>query len=888
MASPRESNSMSLKRKFVEDFLSKECKSRRIKAENGPSFDSSTKRCKCGCIRPNLANDCVNFLKSGIPIRIMYYKQGSWHNFPEQIMRFLIEEFSGSKSSAVSVMDGDPVLIDFLSMTMVNLKSNRQRSVAWIDNTSKCFSPSLFFDEEIYDMVKGDAANVQGNAQGMILDKPVNSPPEVVKQVVVESSLLVSQKPSGADILRKKITSVERGSKDFLFVQDRFLSGMGPFATANNLLRVYRYSPNDITAQCRLQAFERQIISTREQRGDANVRYGWLGSRKNDIVRILINGLGTTEKPAEKSDLSAGVYLSPENRTFTSVGLCDVDEKGVQYILLCQVIMGNMEAVDPGSQELFPSSDVYDSGVDDCLEPKCYVMWPSHLSTHMRLEYLVSFKLTPDFRSYLLHLKGLWFRPPKEVAIDISTLEPASCEIGEGPTTPWIPFKVLFGLVQDNISSIAKELLFHHYEELKESKITREEMVKKMMIIAGKKLLLEALNKLSYCPSSWYKSSAKAVSSDPARMAAEHDPARTAAQQLSLDETSRDCSLTLSSNCVDSHAPSAMVAHSAAVSTNGFGALPTDIVPKGHDCIAPSGVPKISSSAGVKCPGPKGRDFPRQVISRGNSPTQYARYQDPIVTRMPPVSRDALLRTASGISASPGMEVCNSATPTTGLPCASLVQTNTYLVPTNASKSHGILATGFAHGPRGCESSVPSLALGESKIAGAKYLSSAPVTPGGQEFLSLSIASQSLVPHSVKRSDSSTAVRPPLYAPGRGHSPSVSTGVHDSLTLSMTTKGHSPSASRAEPKCHGSPTVAMESCRPQVMDATTKVHNAPTPSTMFSFTNTNACAGDTAVTRELKDQAAQNKEPGPVLEASSIDAADTLITLSTPREKGEQ
>nr|CAB3488644.1 unnamed protein product [Digitaria exilis] len=709
MASPRESNSMSLKRKFVEDFLSKECKSRRIKAENGPSFDSSTKRCKCGCIRPNLANDCVNFLKSGIPIRIMYYKQGSWHNFPEQIMRFLIEEFSGSKSSAVSVMDGDPVLIDFLSMTMVNLKSNRQRSVAWIDNTSKCFSPSLFFDEEIYDMVKGDAANVQGNAQGMILDKPVNSPPEVVKQVVVESSLLVSQKPSGADILRKKITSVERGSKDFLFVQDRFLSGMGPFATANNLLRVYRYSPNDITAQCRLQAFERQIISTREQRGDANVRYGWLGSRKNDIVRILINGLGTTEKPAEKSDLSAGVYLSPENRTFTSVGLCDVDEKGVQYILLCQVIMGNMEAVDPGSQELFPSSDVYDSGVDDCLEPKCYVMWPSHLSTHMRLEYLVSFKLTPDFRSYLLHLKGLWFRPPKEVAIDISTLEPyptgpicmqASCEIGEGPTTPWIPFKVLFGLVQDNISSIAKELLFHHYEELKESKITREEMVKKMMIIAGKKLLLEALNKLSYCPSSWYKSSAKAVSSDPARMAAEHDPARTAAQQLSLDETSRDCSLTLSS---------------------------------------------------------------------------------------------------------------------------------------------------------------------------AKYLSSAPVTPGGQEFLSLSIASQSLVPHSVKRSDSSTAVRPPLYAPGRGHSPSVSTGVHDSLTLSMTTKGHSPSASRAEPKCHGSPTVAMESCRPQVMDATTKVHNAPTP-----------------ITRELKDQAAQNKEPGPVLEASSIDAADTLITLSTPREKGEQ
>jgi hypothetical protein len=33
---------------------------------------------------------------------------------------------------------------------------------------------------------------------------------------------------------------------------------------------------------------------------------------------------------------------------FTSVGLCDVDKKGVQYMLLCQVILGNLEAVEPG------------------------------------------------------------------------------------------------------------------------------------------------------------------------------------------------------------------------------------------------------------------------------------------------------------------------------------------------------------------------------------------------------------------------------------------------------------------------------------------------------------------------------------------------------------
>ena len=50
----------------------------------------------------------------------------------------------------------------------------------------------------------------------------------------------------------------------------------------------------------------------------------------------------------------------------------------------------------------FPTSEIYDSGVDNCLNPKCYVMWPSHLSTHMQLEYLVSFKLAPEARSKII------------------------------------------------------------------------------------------------------------------------------------------------------------------------------------------------------------------------------------------------------------------------------------------------------------------------------------------------------------------------------------------------------------------------------------------------------------------------------------------------------
>lgn len=876
MASPQESKPLCLKRKVVDDCLSKECKSRRVKVDNGP-HDPSAKLCKCCCTRPNLASDCVNYLKSGVPSRIVFYRQGSWHNFPELIMKSLIEEFKGGKSSVVAVLEDEPVLVDFLSMTLVNLKTRKQRSVAWYDDTGKGFFPSLFFDEEADEMTNVDAGKVDDSAPGIMSDKVVNSPPEVVKQVVLESSPPDQQKPSTADVLRKKITSVDRGSEDFLVVQDLFLSGMGPFATPHNILHIHRYSPNDITAQCRLQAFERQMSCTKEDRGDSNVRYGWLGSTKSDIVRILINGFGSTGKPAEKACLSAGVYLSPEDRAFTSVGLCDVDEKAVQYMLLCRVILGNMEAITPGSQDTFPSSEIYDSGVDDCSNPKCYVMWPSHVNTHIRLEYLVSFRLSSKVRNYLLGLKGLWFHPsPKDVAMDISTLQPIMGQTGEAPTSPWISFRVLFAMIQENISSVARELLFHHYEELKENEITREEMVKKMIIIVGEKLLLETLKKLHYCPSLWYKSSVEVMSSDPARIAAE-DPSRTTEEHISLDQTTGNCALTLG-NHGDSYAPNTLPESSAALSTKGCDSPAVGLVLKSHDSLAPSGVPEASTSS-ARCRAsssvePKARDSPIQIMSPENSANHGAKIPDSFAARIAPIVHDGLLRTASGKSASLGAEGYNCVAPNMrpgGYPS---------LAPTKVKKMRGAVAPGL--GPKGSQSPGPSLALGNSKSIGMKTPSSVPrMKVEGQEFLSLSIAPQSPVLYPSKGpSDLISCAAPPAHVPGDGKSSALSTEACGSLALSIAPKRHDPPApSNNEPKCQGAPTTRAVpgSQQPQAPSADAKGHTAPTPTAM-----------------ELENQAVQlgpsNKPSGPAtteLGSNVAQAADILVALSTPREKGK-
>jgi len=263
------------------------------------------------------------------------------------------------------------------------------------------------------------------------------------------------------------------------------------------------------------------------------------------------------------------------------------------------------------------------------------------------------------------------------------------------------------------------------------------------------------LKKLHYCPSLWYKPSVEAVSSHPVMAAQE---------QLSLDKAGGNCSITLNVDHGDSHAPNAVAEHAIVVSNKGCDALATDMVPKGHECLAASGVPETSNSVSVICGSstsvePKGRDSHMQIMPPGTSSTLCAKNQGSSMGRMAPIVHDGLLRTISGNSASPGQEVCKSATPIAGHSgYASLAQTN-------ASKPHGVSAPGLIS--KGYESVVPSLALGNSKSTGVKRLNSAPrMTPEGQEFLSLGIASRP-APHLVKLQDSLTSVAiPPDHMPG--------------------------------------------------------------------------------------------------------------------------
>lgn len=53
-----------------------------------------------------------------------------------------------------------------------------------------------------------------------------------------------------------------------------------------------------------------------------------------------------------------------------------------------------MEPVHLGSKQCYPSCEDFDSGVDDPIDPRHYIVWNMNMNTHIYPEFVVSFKVS--------------------------------------------------------------------------------------------------------------------------------------------------------------------------------------------------------------------------------------------------------------------------------------------------------------------------------------------------------------------------------------------------------------------------------------------------------------------------------------------------------------
>jgi len=95
-------------------------------------------------ISKSLIKYCFNYKKSGMLKYLMFYKNGEWLNYPEDVVNLVKKDFKNKKAVIEVGLDGQKVVLDFLHMYHVYLKTGLQQPIAWIDEEENNFFPKDF------------------------------------------------------------------------------------------------------------------------------------------------------------------------------------------------------------------------------------------------------------------------------------------------------------------------------------------------------------------------------------------------------------------------------------------------------------------------------------------------------------------------------------------------------------------------------------------------------------------------------------------------------------------------------------------------------------------------------------------------------------------------
>ncbi|KAJ8753511.1 hypothetical protein K2173_022752 [Erythroxylum novogranatense] len=250
-------------------------------------------------------------------------------------------------------------------------------------------------------------------------------------------------------------------------IRRNFLSRLGFLGAQTKVVAIHRNPYSDAIGQAKMQSFQifTKALETKRH-GNANVRYAWYGNTRNEIREIVKYGFGGHLIDSNRL-YGRGIYLAPDNCPMECVKNLVVGNDGLRHLLLCRVILGKQEVVDPGSDQCHPSSAEFDSGVDDLSNPKKYIVWSTNMNTHILPEFVMSFKAPASLRGY--------FR---------------AGESSRKPTSPWISFPTLISGLSKFLPHSTIGLITKHLVDHREKKISRRELINRVRQIAGDRLLI--------------------------------------------------------------------------------------------------------------------------------------------------------------------------------------------------------------------------------------------------------------------------------------------------------------------------------------------------------------------------------------------------------------
>ncbi|XP_078182492.1 inactive poly [ADP-ribose] polymerase RCD1-like isoform X2 [Carex rostrata] len=441
-----------------------------------------------------------NFLTSGSPQRVLFYEKKQWTDFPPQTVILASGDFKNKKSVTETAFRGQQLLLDFVHCVCVDQETGFKKPIAWIDENEKHYFPEI--TPEICDEIVGTNYDPKGQPEidSMSSAESSNSDPGCGKDEEVVSS--------GK---KKKVEHVI----DFGVIKSKLLRGLGPLFNERDVIKILQLPVSDKSGHIRAEAFEQEVEKVKNLRGDANVRYAWLASKQDAVLEIFSGGSLQIAQSVKCPSYGIGAHLVPENCSYTCASYADMEEDGLIRMILCRVIMGNMEPLVLNSKQFQPTNDTFDGGVDNLQSPNYYVIWDTDLEKRILPEYVVTIKVPEKAKEWMsVKENNLHNTSVTNSGSPRSVLEERKFYPGMGlnggetnrndkrgsamPSSQWMPFAMLFASISTKASPHAMDCINAHYEDYKRKKISRVELVRWLRHIVGDGVLYSTIKQLQH------------------------------------------------------------------------------------------------------------------------------------------------------------------------------------------------------------------------------------------------------------------------------------------------------------------------------------------------------------------------------------------------------
>jgi len=490
---------------------------------------------KCSsCSKRTYLKNYSNFMKSGLPQRLLFSQDGQWVDFSQEVINLVKEDFRSKKAAIEVKCNGCHFMLDILYMILVDLKTGAEKPIAWIDDAGNCVFPESYSschgNHEDFDL--GESSNtpeinllLEIELNGLDDNKVEECVGESnVKRVKVDQELpkniggLPVEETQKSDEYASPIYGNAFGSVDVETAKSMFIAGLGSDVKVD-IVEVKKCFSGFMLAQFEL--FQKQVEITQKLRGKANVQYGWFAAAGGAPSGIMFYG----QNGPKLGRYGYGIHLAAVQSAQLSTMICDDDENGIKHMVLCRVILGNVEVVHAGSKQFSPSDQCFDSGVDDKQNPNNYVIWNSNMNTHIFPECVVSFKTSPtikgnpvgeESRPYMSRVttthdphgplnqdssssNKMGKNDPQFGVMNLPSHEKVP-SVGSSTLKehklPWMPFSMLFEAITPKVAPNDMRSLHIFYESFRAKKINREEFIRKLRSVVGDQILRSTISVL--------------------------------------------------------------------------------------------------------------------------------------------------------------------------------------------------------------------------------------------------------------------------------------------------------------------------------------------------------------------------------------------------------